>query len=343
MFNSRRLYLTLSLLLPVHVLVLGASFFSPYDPDAQNRRLPFAPPTRLHWIDARSKFHLRPFFYPYVPVPGRFAVYKPDLTHPVFLRFFVRLQDQASSGRLRSELRLFGTGDSRRLFLLGSDEYGRDQLSRMLYGAQISLLAGLTAAALSLALALLLGSVSGFYGGLIDSALMRMAELFLALPWLYLLFALRAFLPLQTPPRESLMLVVTVIGIIGWARPARLIRGTVLSAKRRNYVLAARSFGASDAYLLRRHVLPQTLGVVLTQAGLLIPQYILAEVTLSYLGLGVGEPMPTLGNLLAEIQVQSIMLSHWWMLLPGLALILLLAGYYNLADALHERAELIQI
>jgi peptide/nickel transport system permease protein len=341
--KSKRLYFALGLLLPIHVIVLGASFFSPYDPDVQNRRLPFAPPTSLHWIDARGKFHLRPFIYACVAVPGRFAVYQPDLTHPVFLRFFVCPQDRAVSETLHSGLRLFGTADGTRIFLLGSDEYGRDQLSRMLYGAQVSLLAGLAATILSLGLALLLGAVSGFYGGVIDGIVMRLAELFLALPWLYLLFALRAFLPLQTPPRESLMLVVMVIGIIGWARPARLIRGTVLSAKQRNYVLAARGFGASDAYLLRRHVLPQTLGVVLTQAGLLIPQYILAEIALSYLGLGVGEPMPSLGNLLAQVRVQNIMSSHWWMLLPGLALIPLLTGYYSLADALHERAGLIHV
>jgi peptide/nickel transport system permease protein len=342
MLKSRRLYLAAALLLPVHMVVLGASFFSPYDPDVQNRRLPFAPPTLLHWIDARGKFHLRPFVYPYLTVPGRFAVYKADTTHPVFLRFFVSAH-RATSGRTHSGLRLFGTGDRAQLFLLGSDEYGRDQLSRTLYGAQVSVVAGLTAATLSLGLALLLGSLSGFYGGLIDSIVMRLAEVFLALPWLYLLFALRAFLPLQTPPWESLMLVIVVMGIIGWARPARLIRGAVLSAKRRNYVLAARGFGASDAYLLHRHILPQTLGIVLTQAGLLIPQYILAEITLSYLGLGVGDPLPSLGNLLAQIQAQTIMSSRWWMLLPGLALILLLAGYYSLADALHQRVGLVHI
>jgi peptide/nickel transport system permease protein len=343
MVRSRRLYLALGVLVPLHAVVFGASFFSPCDPGFQSRNLPFAPPMQPHWIDTHGEFHLRPFVYPYLAVPGRFAVYQPDFNHPVSLHFFVRRPARESWESSHSRLCLLGTADGTRIFLLGSDEYGRDQFSRMLYGAQVSLLAGLTAAILSLALALLLGSVSGFYGGLIDGAVMRFAELFLALPWLYLLFALRAFLPLQTPPRESLALLIIVIGIIGWARPARLIRGAVLSAKERNYVLAARGFGASDVYLLRRHVLPQTLGIVLTQGGLLIPQYILAEVTLSYLGVGVGEPMPSLGNLLAQVQVQSTMSSYWWMLLPGLILIPLLAGYYSLADALHERTRLVPV
>lgn len=340
--KSNEYYLALILLVPIHVLVLGAGFFSPYDPDLQNRTLPFAPPMRLHWIDFRGRFHLRPFVYPYVPIPGRFGSYKPDVEHPVPVEFFLHTPEPTASGGVERRWRLFGTGGSARIFLLGTDEYGRDQLSRMLYGGRISLLAGVAAAVLSLGLGLLLGTAAGYYGGVADGALMRFAELFLALPWLYLLFALRAFLPLGTPPLESFALIVMVIGCMGWARPGRLIRGAVLSAKERNYVLAARGFGARDAYIVRRHVLPQTFGIVLTQAGILIPQYILAEVVLSYLGLGIGEPVPTLGNMLAQFQVQGMSNAYWWMLFPGVILIPVLAGYYALTDALHARARVIQ-
>lgn len=343
MAKFKRLYLIVGLLLPIHLLVLGASFFSPYGPDVEHRDLPFAPPTSLHWIDVHGRFHLRPFIYPYIALPGRFGVYQPDVTHPVPVCFWVHKTDRDSSGRSLSHWHLFGTHGGAPIFLLGSDEYGRDEFSRMLYAGQVSLFAGVTAAMVSLGLAFLLGSLSGFYGGLADIAVMRLADLFFALPWLYLLFALRAFLPLQTPPRESLFLVIMAIGLLGWARPARLVRGAVLSAKKRNYVLAARGFGASDTYLLRRHILPQTWGILLTQAGLLIPQYLLAEVTLSYVGLGVGEPTPSIGTLLAEIQIPGILPAYWWMLLPGLALIPLLAGYYWLADALHERAGFISL
>ncbi|MGH9446999.1 MAG: ABC transporter permease, partial [Terriglobia bacterium] len=248
MLKPRSLYFALVLLVPIHVLVLGAGFFSPYDPDLQNLGLSFAPPTALHWIDAQGRFHLRPFVYPDVALPGRFAVYKPDLTHPLPVRFFVHSTEHTASGALHSRWRLFGIDGDARILLLGADEYGRDQFSRILYGGRISLLAGVLAAALSLGLAVLVGSLSGFYGGPLDGALMRLAELFMALPWLYLLFALRAFLPLQTPPEESFVLIIMVIGVIGWARPARLIRGAVLSAKERNYVLAARGFGASEVY-----------------------------------------------------------------------------------------------
>ena len=138
---------------------------------------------------------------------------------------------------------------------------------------------------------------AGYFGGWRDELLMRIAELFLALPWLYLLFAFRAFLPLAVSPFDSFLLVVLVIGMVGWARPARLVRGVVLSAKERDFVRAARGFGASDFYLLRRHILPETAGVLLTQAAILVPQFVLAEMTLSFLGLGVPEPLCRAGEI----------------------------------------------
>jgi peptide/nickel transport system permease protein len=183
----------------------------------------------------------------------------------------------------------------------------------------------------------LLGVLAGFYGTWLDAVIMRLAELFLALPWLYLLFALRAFLPLHISPVEAFLLLIGVIGFVGWARPARMIRGIVLSAKERGYVLAARGFGASDSYVLCRHILPQTLSVVLTQAALLIPQYILAEVTLSFLGLGVGEPLPSWGNMLANLQQYHVLVSYWWMFFPGLILIPIFLSYGALSNALQER------
>ena len=166
---------------------------------------------------------------------------------------------------------------------------------------------------------------------------MRAAEIFMALPWIYLLFAVRAFLPLHLGAQQSFFLLVGVIGLTGWARPSRLVRGVVMSAKHRDYVLAARSFGASHFYLLRRHVLPETYGVLLTQAAVLIPQYILAEVTLSFLGLGVSEPAPSWGNMLADMQKLYVLESYWWMFAAGVALIPVFLLYHLLADALQQR------
>jgi peptide/nickel transport system permease protein len=139
------------------------------------------------------------------------------------------------------------------------------------------------------------------------------------------------------------LLLISVIGLIGWARPARLVRGAVLSAKERYFVLAARGFGGSDLYLLRRHVLPQTYGIILTQLALLIPQYILAEVTLTFLGLGVSEPMPSWGSLFAPLQRYSVLASDWWLFLPALILIPLFLTYYAAADAAQERQKSVML
>jgi peptide/nickel transport system permease protein len=190
----------------------------------------------------------------------------------------------------------------------------------------------LLAAFLSLGLGLALGTAAGFYGGWLDRLLMRTGELVMALPWLYLLLAVRASLPLHITSTQAFFLIVAIIGGVGWVRPARLIRGVVLSARERGFVLAARGFGASDAYLIRRHILPFIVDVVLTQATVLIPQYILAEVALSFLGLGVGEPVPSWGNMLAEAQQYHALVAHIWMLAPGFAIIPVLLAYLLLAD-----------
>jgi len=336
--GPRRCKRILGLLGLVYLSVILAGFLAPDDPVAQNRDLFFASPTRLHFVDQTGKLHLRPFVYRLVRRSGTLDEYEEDrsLIYPV--RFFVRGAPYRIAGVFECDRHLFGTDSPTRVFLLGSDEYGRDLFGRLLYGGQISLFAGLLGAGLSLSVGLVLGGLAGFYGRWVDEVIMRSAELFLALPWLYLLFAVRMTLPLRIDPGQAFLLLVGVIGLVGWARPARLIRGIVLSGRLRDYVLAARSAGASDLYLLRRHVLPQVSGIALTQAALLVPQYILAEVTLSFFGLGVGEPVASWGNMLASLQRYHVLVSYWWMFLPGIALVPVFLLYYALADALHQRA-----
>ncbi len=320
----------------LHCVVAAAGFFAPYDPVEQDRDRPYLPPMRVHWMDAQGHFHLRPFSHPLHLREGSFDQYEEDTATALPVHFFARGAAYRFLGLVPSRLHLFGS-DGARIYLLGSDTYGRDQLSRILFGGQVSLLAGLLGAGVTLLLGALIGLAAGYYGGWRDDLLMRVAELFLALPWLYLLFALRAFLPLSVAPLEAFLLVVIVIGMVGWARPARLVRGVVLTVKERDYVRAARGFGASDIYLLRRHILPETASVLLTQAAILVPQFVLAEMTLSFLGLGVPEPMSSWGNLLATLQQYSVLVSYWWMYLPTLAIVPFFLGYLGLASALQER------
>ena len=330
------------LLIPLAVLhgvVALAGFFAPYHYATQNRMLPYAPPTPIHFKDRAGKWHLRPFVYQVVPEESGFG-YREDPSRVYPIRFFVRGEPYRVVGLFTSRLHLFGTDEPGRIFLFGSDGFGRDQLSRLLYGGRISLLSGLLAAALSLGIGVLLGTLAGYYGRWIDAVLMRAAELFMALPWLYLLLGARAFLPLSISPTQAFLLLVSLIGAIGWARPARLIRGVVLSARERDFVQAARGFGAGDFYLIRRHLLPQTLSVMLTQAAILVPQYILAEVTLSFLGLGIAEPVPSWGTMLGELQKYHVLSSYWWMFFPGVVLVVFFLAYHLLGRALQPDAKI---
>lgn len=322
--RRRRLWPALAALAAVYLPALGAGFLAPYDPAEQRRDLPFAPPVRVHLVDAGGAWHWPPFVYRQVPEADAFDRYREDRSRRYPLRLWV-------------EGRLFGVDEPARLALLGTDRFGRDQLSRILYGARISLFAGLLAGLLAVGIGLGVGAVAGFFGGWTDELLMRGSELFLALPWLYLLIAARAFLPLDLAPAPAFLLIVGVVGLVGWAGPARLVRGVAASARERDFVRAARGFGASDLYLLRRHVLPQTTGVVLTQLALLVPSYTLAEVSLSFLGLGVPEPVPSWGNLLASLLHVRVVSSYPWLLAPALALFLVILVYHRLADALRER------
>lgn len=333
----RKLWITVGFLAAFHLAVLFAGFFAPYNFAAQNRDSAFAPPTRIHFVDASGKFHLRPFVYGMRYEPAAGSGFSTDFSRAYSIHFFARGPRYTIAGVLSSSVHLFEVEQPGRLFLFGSDAYGRDQFSRFLYGGQLSLLAGLLAAALSVGIGIAIGALAGFYGGWIDDVLMRGAELFLALPWLYLLLAVRSALPLHVSERQVFLLLICAIGLIGWSRPGRLIRGAVLSAKERNFVVASRGFGASDLFLLRRHVLPQTYGIVLTQLALLVPQYVLAEVTLTFLGLGVGEPMPSWGSLFAPLQQYAVLVSDWWMFIPALILVPVFLAYYSAADTLQER------
>jgi len=321
----------------LHGIVACAGFFAPYDPTEQDRERPYLPPMRIHLVDTQRHFHFRPFFYAEQLRVGSSDQFEERSQQAIPLHFFVTGARYHLLGLLPSCTHFFGA-EASRVYLLGSDAYGRDQLSRILYGGQVSLLAGLLGASLTLFFGVLIGGTAGFYGGWRDGLLMRVAELFIALPWLYLLFALRAFLPLSVSPIQAFFLIIVVIGAVGWARPARLVRGLVLSAKERDYARAARGFGARDGYLLRRHILPATSSVILTQAAILVPQFVLAEMTLSFLGLGVPEPVPSWGSLLASLQQYSVLVSYWWMYLPALAIVPFFLGYLGLASALQQDA-----
>ncbi len=305
-------------------------FFAPYSYDTQNRLLALAPPTRIHILDAQQRLHFRPFVCRLLATQDAFSPYREDCGTIYPIRFLVYGAPYLIVDLVPCRLHFFGTEEPSHIFVAGTDAFGRDEFSRLLYGGQISLLAGLFAAVISVTLGTVLGGIAGYWGGWIDEAVMRATEIFMTVPWLYLLLIARALLPLHIAQSWILLLLFSVMGIIGWARPARIIRGVVLSAKDRDYVLAARGFGASDLYILRRHILPFILGVAATQALLYVPQYVLAEVTLSFFGLGISEPTPSWGNMLAGLQHPFVVENCWWLFAPAAFLTLVLIAYHQL-------------
>src|SRR5215813_2869211 len=224
--STKRIRLNLTwaiwLLLVTHLCAVLAGFLAPYDYETQDRLHPYAPPTRIHFVDCAGKFHLRPFVYVTKPSDDSLSEYTQDCAQPARVQFFLRGDGYTFLGLFHSNLHLFGVEAPANLFLLGTDGFGRDQFSRLLYGGQVSLFAGFVAAAISVLAGLLLGGIAGMYGGLVDDVAMRMAEIFITVPWFYLLIAVRAFLPLQISPVATFLLVVAVIGMLGWGRPARL-------------------------------------------------------------------------------------------------------------------------
>lgn len=204
---------------------------------------------------------------------------------------------------------------------LGTDDFGRDQFSRFLSGASSSLAGGLAATTLTLVLAFVTGSLAGYYGNWTDRALMALADLFLTLPWLYLLIGLRAILPPALDQRAASALTLLVIALFSWARPARLVRGVVLSTSQRGFVEAARTFGVPRLRIFLRHILPSTYPVLTAQCLVLLPRFVLADVALSFFGLGIAEPHPSWGAFLLDLKHSYFLPLQWWRILPPLLML----------------------
>lgn len=208
-----------------------------------------------------------------------------------------------------------------RQYLLGTDELGRDRLSRLLYGMRISLLLAPAAALISTLLAALIGGAGAYAGGHWDKATKIVIDLFLSLPWLFLLLTLRALLPLEIPAVESVIVTFALLGILGWAASARIVAASVRSLRDSEFVLQARASGCPPTRLLLRHVLPNVKPILLAQFWISVPLFILTEANLGMLGLGVTEPLPSWGNLLGELENYSALKHSPWLWAPLISLV----------------------
>lgn len=323
-----------------YLCAIFAPFLAPYSPTEDNPNgtvsRPGHPPMKLRFREANGTWHKRPFIYETVRSLDEYRnfVYLSDPNQPQVVRWFVKGSPYKLFGLIPMDRHLFGV-DKGAIFLLGTDASGRDYFSRLLLGAQISLSIGLIAISISFVLGMLVGGVSGFYGGRVDSVIMRGCEVLMSVPQFYLLLALAAILPPEMGPAQKYLLITVILSFVGWAGMARIIRGMVLSVREREYVEAARALGASDFKLIVRHILPSTFTYAIVAATMSIPGYILSEAALSFLDLGIRDPVPSWGNMLIEAQ-QSILQGRLWILIPALMIFLTTLSFNFLGDGLRD-------
>ena len=350
------------LLLVFYVAVIAADFVGPLDPYESQLNGSLLPPTQIYWRNSTGQF-IGPHIYPTTQgktdletgdrklivdrqKPTWFRLFTSGPTYQLFrviLPLPPKLEEVEIFSGIKSNLHLFGTIGEAKFNLLGTDEQGRDQFSRLLHGGRISLSIGLVGIAISFPLGMLVGGISGYFGGWVDGIIMRFVEVLMTIPSIYLLVALAAVLPPGLTSTERFLLIVLITSFIGWAGLARVIRGQVLSIKEREFVQAAKAMGGKPIYIIIRHVLPQTATYVIISATLAVPSFIVAESVLSLIGLGIQQPDPSWGNMLSLATNASILVLQPWLIWPPALLIILTVLAFNLLgdglrDALDPRS-----
>jgi peptide/nickel transport system permease protein len=319
-------------------VALFANFLAPYGVDQRFIDDLYVPPQAPH-LDPRAGFYMYGVQQTVNPdtLLTTFAI---DRGRRVPLRFFVRGEVYPVLGLFTSDLHLFGVAEPGvGAFFFGTDRQGRDMLSRILIGSQMSLTIGLVGVCLSLIIGSVLGVVSGYYGGRVDEIVQRVIEVIRSFPAIPLWMALTAALPQHWPPERVYFAITVILSVIGWTWLARQLRGKVLALREEEFVTAARVMGASDARIIFKHLLPQVFGHIVVIATLAMPGMILAETALSFLNLGLRPPLTSWGVLLQEAQNLESLRNYPWLLLPAAFISIVVLAFNFFGDGLRDAAD----
>lgn len=342
-FRKHRVAVACLIVLAVFYLVAAfCEFVAPHDPHRYGAEYIMAPPRRIHFVGEEG-FRLRPFVYGFEGTRDPVTLektYQEDRSRMYPLHFLVRGDPYKLFGLFPTDVHLFGTRDNEVLLLLfGADDMGRDVMSRIIYGARISLSVGLVGVFFSLILGILLGGISGYYGGLIDTLIQRLIELLRSLPAIPLWLMLAAALPAHWSPVRIYFGITIILSFLGWTGLARVVRGKFLSLREEDFVLAAQLIGARQLYIIVRHMVPSFASHLIASLTLSVPAMILSETALSFLGLGLQPPIVSWGVLMQAAQNLRSIVQAPWLLLPGLAVIIAVLAFNFVGDGLRDAAD----
>ena len=324
------------------VLAVFAEFFSPTDPLKLAMAASFTPPQRIHFIDADGKFHLRPFTYMQM-VDLDPTTFEPRWVEDTSQRYAVKLFPKSWEwkvfGIFPTSYHLFGVEEGGTIYLLGTERFGRDLWGRSCVAGRISLSLSLFAVFISVSVGSIVGVTSGYYGGWIDNAIQRFIEFVQSFPTLPLWMALAALVPATWSSLRIFVIMSFIFALLGWTQLARETRGKVMAFRETDFVLAAKEMGASDRRIIFKHLYPNCLSHIIVMTSLQIPAIILSEAFLSFLGIGIQEPLTSWGLLMNDANDLQTLGVNPWIMLPVIFIVTAVLGFNFMGDGLRDAAD----